>query len=139
MSGFIVCRAGLRRPLAEFSRKLAALYRMLVAATRSPYHRGPRLGQIDEEVIWHPISNDLALRIMRTTIDIDDAILREVRAIHEREGRAMGAIVSELLADALTRRRSTQTSFRWTARPMSALADLADKEAVYAALDAERS
>jgi hypothetical protein len=78
---------------------------------------------------------------MRTTIDIDDAILREVRAIHEREGRAMGAVVSELLADALARRRPTRagTPFRWTSRPMNALVDLADKEAVYAALHADRS
>jgi hypothetical protein len=28
--------------------------------------------------------------IMRTTVDIDDPILREVKAIHEREGRSMG-------------------------------------------------
>jgi hypothetical protein len=78
---------------------------------------------------------------MRTTIDIDDPILREVKAIHEREGRSMGAVVSELLADALGRRRPTRgrTPFRWTSRPMNALVDLADKEAVYAALDADRS
>jgi hypothetical protein len=78
---------------------------------------------------------------MRTTIDIDDPILREVKVIHEREGRSMGAVVSELLADALARRRPTRsrTPFRWTSRPMNALVDLADKEAVYAALDADRS
>ncbi len=80
-------------------------------------------------------------RIMRTTIDIDDPILREVKALHEREGRSMGAVVSELLADALARRRPTRarTAFRWTSRPMNALVNLADKEAVYAALDADRS
>ena len=85
------------------------------------------------------MSNDLASRIMRTTIDIDDPILKEVKAIHEREGRSMGAVVSELLADALARRRSTRTSFRWTSRPMNALVEVSDKEAVDAALDAERS
>jgi hypothetical protein len=42
---------------------------------------------------------------MRTTIDIDDPILREVKAIHEREGRSIGSIVSELLAEALAGRR----------------------------------
>ena len=42
---------------------------------------------------------------MRTTLDIDDHILREVKAIRESEGRSMGAVVSELLADALARRR----------------------------------
>ena len=78
---------------------------------------------------------------MRTTLDIDDPILKEVKAIHEREGRSIGAIVSELLADALTRRRSSRArpSFRWTSRPMNALVDLSDKEAVYAALDADES
>lgn len=82
----------------------------------------------------------VASRIMRTTVDIDDPILREVKAIHEREGRSMGAVVSELLADALARRRQPRErpAFRWTSRPMKALVDLADKDAVYAALDARR-
>lgn len=78
--------------------------------------------------------------IMRTTVDIDDPILREVKAIHEKEGRSMGAVVSELLADALARRRASRSrpAFRWTSRPMKALVDLSDKDAVYAALDVER-
>ena len=82
----------------------------------------------------------LSSDIMRTTLDIDDPILREIKAIHETEGRPMGAIVSELLADALTRRktRRERPEFRWTARPMKALVDLADKDTVYAVLDAER-
>ena len=77
---------------------------------------------------------------MRTTLDIDDPILREIKAIHEREGRSMGAVVSELLAEALARRRPSRArpAFRWTARPMRSLVDLADKETVYAALDADR-
>jgi hypothetical protein len=77
---------------------------------------------------------------MRTTIDIHDPILREVKAIHEREGRSIGAVVSELLAEALARRRSSRArpAFRWTSRPMKPLVDLADKDAVYAALDADR-
>ena len=78
---------------------------------------------------------------MRTTLDIDDPILREVKAIHEREGRSIGAVVSELLAEALVRRRPSRArpAFRWTARPMKSLVDLADKETVYAVLDADRS
>lgn len=87
------------------------------------------------------MSNMIASIIMRTTVDIDDPILREVKAIHEKEGRSMGAVVSELLADALARRRTSRARpvFQWTSRPMKALVDLADKDAVYAALDAERS
>jgi hypothetical protein len=78
---------------------------------------------------------------MRTTLDIADPILREVKAIQEREGRSAGSIVSELLAEALARRGPSRPrrSFRWTSRPMKPLIELADKEAVYAALDAERS
>jgi hypothetical protein len=40
-----------------------------------------------------------ASNIMRTTLDIDVRILREVKALHESEGRSMGAIVCELLAE----------------------------------------
>jgi hypothetical protein len=85
------------------------------------------------------MSYSVASRIMRTTLDIDDPILREVKAIHEKEGRSIGAIVSELLAEALAGRRPSRTkpSFRWTSRSMKALVDLADKEAVYAALDSD--
>ena len=75
---------------------------------------------------------------MRTTLDIDGPILKEVKAIHEREGRSIGAVVSELLAEALARRRRSHARppFRWTSRPMKPLVDLTDKEAVYAVLDA---
>jgi hypothetical protein len=52
-------------------------------------------------------------------------------------GAAMGTMVSELLADALARRRPSggRLSFRWTSRQMNPLVDLADKETVYARLD----
>lgn len=75
---------------------------------------------------------------MRTTLDIDDPILREVRALHEREGRSMGTIASELLAEALAARRSVPNgpAFRWTSRAMNARVELTDKEAVHAILDA---
>lgn len=74
---------------------------------------------------------------MRTTVDIDDPVLREVRKLHEKEGRSMGAIMSELLADALARRRSAvgAPEFRWASHPMRARVDLEDKDALHAALD----
>jgi hypothetical protein len=86
------------------------------------------------------MTNLSSSNIMRTTLDIDDPVLREVRALHEQEGRSMGAVVSELLADALARRRvpRARSAFRWISRPMNALVDLADKDAVYRALDDER-
>ncbi len=77
---------------------------------------------------------------MRTTLDIDDAVLREVKVIHKKEGRSMGAIVSELLADALVRRRSSRRRppFGKTSFEMKALVDPADKDAVYAAVAKRR-
>lgn len=77
---------------------------------------------------------------MRITLDIDDPILREVKAIHEKERRSMGAVISELLADALARRRESRVlpAFRWVSRPMRPLVDLTDKDALYATLDADR-
>ena len=83
----------------------------------------------------------IASRIMRTTLDIDDPILREVKAIHEREGRSIGAIVSELLAEALAWRRPLRARppFRWTSRPMKSLVDPMDKQAVYGVLHADES
>lgn len=85
------------------------------------------------------MSDMIASSIMRTTIDIDAPILREVKAIHEREGRSMGAVVSELLAEALAGRRPSRAKppFRWTSRPMKALVDLGDNEAVHAVLDTD--
>jgi hypothetical protein len=74
---------------------------------------------------------------MRTTLDIEDPVLKQVRAIQKKEGGTLGALVSRLLAQALGQkpRRPLRTTLTWTARPMRALLDLSDKEAVYAALD----
>jgi len=73
----------------------------------------------------------------RTTLAIDAAILREVRALQAEEGRSMGRIVSELLAEALAQRKGPCEVPRlaWASRPMRALVDLSDKEALNAALD----
>jgi len=62
----------------------------------------------------------IASNIMRTTIDIDDPILREVKAIHLKEGRS---IVSELLAEALASRGPSRarSPFSWTSRPSAPL------------------
>ena len=77
----------------------------------------------------------------RTTVDIDDPVLREVKALQKKEKRSLGRIITELLADALALRRTRKprTKFVWVARPMNALVDLADKEFVHAALEREES
>ena len=38
---------------------------------------------------------------MRTTLNVDDPILREVKKLAEKKGLPLGRVVSDLLADAL--------------------------------------
>lgn len=72
----------------------------------------------------------------RTTLDIDQAVLRELRRRQRREGKSLGQLVSELLASALAREREeVPATLRWTAKPMRARVDLEDKEAVRRALE----
>jgi hypothetical protein len=74
---------------------------------------------------------------VRTTLDIEDIVLKELRQILKKEGGTLGGLVSRLLTQALDRggRRPLQAPFRWVAQPMRARIDLADKEALYAILD----
>lgn len=74
---------------------------------------------------------------MRTTVDIEAPVLKELRELQKREGGTLGNLVSRLLAEALARRpkHPGKPKLDWTARPMGARVDLADKEAVYAILD----
>jgi hypothetical protein len=71
----------------------------------------------------------------RTTIDIDAAVLRELKRRQRREGKSLGQVVSELLAVSLREGQGPPANFRWTARPMGARVDLEDKEAVRRALE----
>ena len=77
---------------------------------------------------------------MRTTIDIDDPVLEEVRRVKRREGKSLSRAVSELLAEALARRGeevAERPRIDWTSKPMGARIDLEDKAAVYHILDGE--
>ena len=73
----------------------------------------------------------------RTTINIDDPILKDIKVLQRKEGRAIGKIVSQLLAEALAQRKAPKEmpKLDWISRPMGALVDLSDKEAVYSILD----
>lgn len=73
----------------------------------------------------------------RTTIDIDDPILKEIKAIQKKEGRSMGKIVSQLLAEALIKQKTSAKTprFKWISRPMRSRVDLSDKDEVYRILD----
>jgi hypothetical protein len=76
----------------------------------------------------------------RTTLDIADPIMDDLRAIQKAEGRSIGSIASELLADALAMRRRRQIGdgprLTWIARSMGGMrVDLEDKDALYEVLD----
>jgi predicted DNA-binding ribbon-helix-helix protein len=77
---------------------------------------------------------------VRTTIDIEAPILKELKAIQKREGVTLGVLVSRLLAEGLARRgdKSTKLTLTWVSRPMRARLDIADKEALHAILDDPR-
>jgi hypothetical protein len=74
---------------------------------------------------------------MRTTIDIDDPILKDLKRLQRREGKSLGRLVSDLLARALAteRRDSPPPAFPWLAKPMRARVDLADQDALLDAMD----
>jgi hypothetical protein len=75
---------------------------------------------------------------MRTTIDIDDPILKELKRLQRRERKSLGRLVSDLLAESLARSRSRirgEFPFQWIAKPMGARIDIADKHAVLDAMD----
>lgn len=74
---------------------------------------------------------------MRTTLDIEAPVLKDLRELQRREGGTLGEWVSRLLAEALAARpkKPVAPPFEWTARPMGALVDLDDRDLVYAILD----
>ena len=74
---------------------------------------------------------------MRTTLDIDDPVLRELKRRQAREGKSLGRLVSDLLARALKEdaMSTVAPSPTWIAKPMGARVNLSDEEAVNRALD----
>lgn len=77
---------------------------------------------------------------MRTTLNIDDPVLQDLKRLQKKEGKSLGRLVSDLLAQALGQRhagQNVQTSFRWISRPMGARVNLADRDTLLAAMDGE--
>ena len=74
----------------------------------------------------------------RTTIDIAEPVLREVKARQRRDGRTLGTLVSELLAQALAADARADEPLHWRTRAMGEpTVDLEDKDALWAALDGD--
>lgn len=77
---------------------------------------------------------------MRTTIDLDEPVLRELKRVQKVEGKSLGRLVSELLAQALSARKVKATArplLHWISQPMGPRVELADKDAVYALMERE--
>ncbi len=75
---------------------------------------------------------------MQTTLDIDDLILKDIKRLQAYEGKSLGRLVSDLLAQALATPRVNKQAareFNWISRPMGARVDLADREALLDAMD----
>jgi hypothetical protein len=77
---------------------------------------------------------------MRTTVDIDDPILKDLKKIQQKEGKSLGRLISDLLAQAMGERKSPKASAKpaqWISKAMGARIDLSDHEALYTAMEQE--
>jgi hypothetical protein len=117
---------------------------------RSPRHHGSERGAVEQP--WrsraaHQRTNSVDAwcysayhqdTMPRTTLNIDEPVLRDLRRLQRKEGKSLGRLVSDLLARALHEASSQSQDaapFHWHAQPMEPLVDLTDKEAVWALLD----
>jgi hypothetical protein len=77
---------------------------------------------------------------MRTTVDIDQPILNDLKRLQKRDGRSLGRLMSDLLAEALGRRRGRAeppAPFTWNTTRGRPVVDLTDKDRIYEILDAD--
>jgi len=66
--------------------------------------------------------------------------MKDLKKIQQKEGKSLGRIISDLLAQALCERKSTKAPTKppkWISRRMGARIDLADHDALYAAMESE--
>jgi hypothetical protein len=69
-------------------------------------------------------------------VHIEPTVLRQIEQIQREEGKPFERVVSELLSEALSRRKGPGTAqLDWISKPMGARFDLSDKERLYTALD----
>ncbi|MBI4859035.1 MAG: antitoxin [Candidatus Riflebacteria bacterium] len=77
----------------------------------------------------------------RTTIDIDDPILRDLKRLRAKRKTTLGRLVSDLLAEVLHSaldRKPARPEFTWQTKTMGARVDLRDKEALWHAMESRR-
>jgi hypothetical protein len=73
----------------------------------------------------------------RTTLDIDAAVLRELKKRQQRDNKTLGRLASELLAQALADEPADNKlpPLQWTSKPLGLKVDIEDKEALWKILD----
>jgi|GEM_PF-800204 hypothetical protein len=80
---------------------------------------------------------------MRTTLDIELPILKELKVFSKQHHFSLGKAVTSLLAEALSahkakERKKSPPKFKWYSRDMgSAKIDILDKDALHKILDQE--
>jgi len=82
----------------------------------------------------------LASNIMRTTLDLDLTILKELKAFSKSHSFSLGKAATALLAEALSAHKAKKKApppFKWHSQPMGAKIDILDKDALYRILDEE--
>lgn len=72
---------------------------------------------------------------MRTTLDLDPAVLAELKRRREVEGKSLGVIASELIQQALAAVPSGRPDFVWQSQALELRVDIEDKDALWRALD----
>jgi hypothetical protein len=77
------------------------------------------------------------MRMTRTTLDIDEPILKELKDLQVQEKKSLGQLATELLAEALFLRAKSRKpkKFKWISRNLKPRIDLEDKEALNRILD----
>lgn len=88
----------------------------------------------------HLMRDVIASRIMRTTIDLDPTVLKELKRRSKGAGKSIGQVASELLATSLREQAGSPRNpggLTWIAKDLGRpVVDLEDKEAVRALIDA---
>jgi hypothetical protein len=69
---------------------------------------------------------------MRTTLDIDSSVLAQLKEYQRRRRKSLGAVASELLAQALAEAdpQAAPPPLEWVSRSMGSRVDLEDHQAV---------
>lgn len=71
-------------------------------------------------------------------MDIDTPVLKDLKRIQRKEGKSLGRLISDMLAQSLGERKSVKAPAKpaqWISKAMGARIDLADPEALFSAME----